>query len=76
MLDEALANNYLPVDESKVIHRSGKKVLTTPQVLPTISARDKPVVLRVPGLNMQHLKETASIADIKADSDTQAAKIK
>jgi hypothetical protein len=52
MLDEALADNYLPVDESRVIHRSGKKVLTTSQVLPMISARDKPVVLRLPGLNM------------------------
>jgi hypothetical protein len=52
MLDEVLANNYLPVDKSRVIHRSGKKVLTTPQVLPTISARDKLVVLRLPGLNM------------------------
>jgi hypothetical protein len=51
-LDKALADNYLPVDRSRVTHRSGKKVLTTPQILPIISARDKTVVLRLPGLNM------------------------
>jgi hypothetical protein len=76
MLNEALANNYLPVDESRVIYRFGKKVLTIPQVLPTRSARDKPVVLRLPGLSMLHLKRTVSIADIKANDDTQVAKIK